>query len=85
MPLDPQVKRVMEQIEALNLPPRYTLPPHEARVQYEERMAAAPPGEAVTRVEDRTIPGPDGEIPVRVYTPSGDGPFPILVYFHGGG
>ena len=34
---------------------------------------------------DRTIPGPAGEIPVRVYRPHGDGPFPVLVYFHGGG
>jgi len=37
-------------------------------------------------IEDRRIPGaPGGELPVRVYTPSGDGPFPLLVYFHGGG
>ena len=34
---------------------------------------------------DRTIPGPAGEIPVRVYTPNGTAPFPLLVYFHGGG
>jgi acetyl esterase len=26
-----------------------------------------------------------GEIGVRIYTPEGDGPFPGLVYFHGGG
>lgn len=38
-------------------------------------------------VVDRTVPGPDGapEIPIRVYTPEGDGPFPMCVYFHGGG
>ena len=35
--------------------------------------------------EDRTIPGPAGSIPVRIYTPKGKGPFPIVVYFHGGG
>ena len=28
---------------------------------------------------------PGGEIPLRVYTPAGAGPFPLLVYFHGGG
>ena len=28
----------------------------------------------------------DGEkIPVRIYTPKGEGPFPIIVYYHGGG
>ena len=26
-----------------------------------------------------------GKQPIRVYTPAGDGPFPLLVYFHGGG
>ena len=41
--------------------------------------------EAVARVENRTIPGPAGEIPVRVYTPQGTGPMPVIVYTHGGG
>lgn len=39
----------------------------------------------VASVVDRTIPGPAGELPIRVYTPEGPGPFPALVYFHGGG
>ncbi|MDP9018494.1 MAG: alpha/beta hydrolase, partial [Candidatus Eremiobacteraeota bacterium] len=34
---------------------------------------------------DRTIPGVVGELPVRFYTPNGKGPFPVVVYFHGGG
>jgi len=41
--------------------------------------------EPVGKVEDRMIPGADGEIPVRVYTPEGAGPFPVLIYYHGGG
>ncbi len=41
--------------------------------------------EPVGKVEDLTIPGPGGDIPVRVYAPEGEGPFPVLVYFHGGG
>lgn len=41
----------------------------------------------VGKVEMKQIPGPDGGTPinVRVYTPKGDGPFPVLVYYHGGG
>ena len=39
----------------------------------------------VGRVEDRRIPGPAGEIPVRIYTPEGGGPFPLVAFFHGGG
>jgi len=34
---------------------------------------------------DRTIPGPGGDLQIRIYTPEGVGPHPILVYFHGGG
>ncbi len=34
---------------------------------------------------DSTIPGPGGSLPVRIYTPAGAGPFPLVVYFHGGG
>jgi acetyl esterase len=51
------------------------------------RDAAALNGEAVpvAAVADRTVPGPAGELPVRIYTPEGTAPFPIVVFFHGGG
>ena len=42
-------------------------------------------GPEVAAVETRSIPGPDGDVPVRIYTPEGDGPFPILAWYHGGG
>jgi acetyl esterase len=59
--------------------------PAEARAAIEAGIDRVTPREAVARVEDREIPGPHGPIPVRIYTPEGDGPFPVLVYFHGGG
>ena len=34
---------------------------------------------------DTTITGAAGQIPARIYTPDGNGPFPVVVYFHGGG
>ena len=34
---------------------------------------------------DRSIRGAAGNIPARIYTPTGAGPFPVIVYFHGGG
>ncbi len=37
------------------------------------------------KIEETAIPGPGGAIPVRVYTPEGDRPLPVLLYFHGGG
>ena len=40
---------------------------------------------AVAQVEDITIAGPGGQLPLRIYTPAGTGPFPLLIYLHGGG
>lgn len=39
----------------------------------------------VAAVEDLAITSPAGDLPARVYTPAGRGPFPCLVFFHGGG
>ncbi len=85
MPLDPQIKVLLDQMAALNAPPLHTLPPEFARMAIKAGPSAAIEGAPVGRVENRTIPGPTGEIPVRIYTPEGVGPFPTLVYFHGGG
>lgn len=46
-------------------------------------MSGAPAELAAT--DDRRIPGPAGELPIRVYTPVGERPFPVVAYFHGGG
>lgn len=83
MPLDPQAQQVMEQIAALGFPPNHLVTPQQARLNAKARPRAA--GPAVARVEERTIPGPGAAIPVRIYTPQGSGPLPILVWFHGGG
>ena len=32
-----------------------------------------------------TVAGAAGSLPATVYTPSGTGPFPVILYFHGGG
>lgn len=34
---------------------------------------------------DITVQGATGPLPARVFTPAGPGPFPVVVYFHGGG
>jgi acetyl esterase/lipase len=34
---------------------------------------------------DRQIGGAAGLLDARIYTPNGAGPFPVIVYFHGGG
>ena len=83
MPLDPQVVQVMDAAAALGLPAPHTVSPEEARANARKRPRA--PGPEVAKVEDRTIPGPDSEVPVRIYTPEGSAPFPILAWYHGGG
>jgi acetyl esterase len=91
---DPQMKAVLDELTALNGKPIETLSPEEARKQptpadavkqlmTKQGMDMTPM--PVGNVANRTIPGPGGEIPIRVYTPAGNGPFPVLVYFHGGG
>jgi acetyl esterase len=44
----------------------------------------APPAK-VARAEQRSMEGPGGPIALRIYTPSGSGPFPLMVFFHGSG
>ncbi len=34
---------------------------------------------------ERVIPGPGGDLRLRIYRPSGNGPFPLLAFFHGSG
>lgn len=83
MPLHPQAVQVIEATRALGLPPNYTVTPAEARENAAKRQRG--PGPEVGKVENRAVPGPAGDVPVRIYTPEGDGPFPILVWYHGGG
>jgi acetyl esterase len=85
MPVDPQIQVYLDQIAALNPPPIRSMTPQEVRQQMAMLMAILPEGEAVARVENRSITGPAGKLPIRIYTPEGSGPFPLLVFFHGGG
>ncbi len=84
MPLDPQAKAVIDQLAALGMAPLHTLTPDEARAQMLARRAAIPV-EPVAKIQDLAAAGPAGPIPLRAYTPEGSGPFPVVVYFHGGG
>ena len=83
MPLDPQVQQVLEQLDELGLPPNYMISPEEARTNMMSKPR--PDGPEVAKVEDRTIANGDFQVPVRIYNPEGSGPFPVLIWFHGGG
>ena len=85
MPLDPQAKIILEEDAARNLPPYNELTPPAARKQMLDLAPPVDPLLMAQRVVDQRIPGPGGEIPLRLYYPKGDPPFPVVVYFHGGG
>ncbi len=89
---NPQMQAVLDQFAALHPLPLPTLAPEQARQQSSTTDALqvvqaarrlAPAVEPVGRIDHIRIPGPAGLILARVYTPSGTGPFPVTVYFHG--
>ena len=92
-----EMQAVLDQHAKLGPKPMETLTPAEARRQptpadavmaqlvaqgKDTTPTALVPG--ITSV-DRTIRGAAGNIPARIYTPEGNGPFPVIVYYHGGG
>lgn len=94
--LDPQMAQVILLYDAIRGTPITELSPQDARQQFSAQDAAKVIARAVDKaeapmpvgkVEDGlTIDGPDGnKIPIRIYTPPGTGPFPVTLYFHGGG
>jgi acetyl esterase len=83
MPLDPQARALLGAMPAM--PDFSTLDLALVRAGMAQSPFDAGPAVPIATVENRTVPGPAGDIPVRVYTPEGSGPFPGLVYFHGGG
>ncbi len=83
MPLDPQAKAYMKLVEAMNLPPVTEVTP--ARAREIAKLRPSYPGPEVAKVETVSFVGPAGDVPLRVYTPPGRGPFPVLLWIHGGG
>jgi len=84
MTLDPQVEALLapaaEDFEMTSLPVDVL------RQYVHDSSTAYPPLEVpLAGIADRTIPGPGGPLPVRIYTPVGDGLFPLMTFFHGGG
>jgi len=82
----PEVRALLEAGDAAGAPPVETLPPVDARqaaIEALKSVAGDPP--EIGRVENLEIPGANRAIPIRIYSPAAHGPYPGLVYFHGGG
>lgn len=83
MPVDPQIQALLDR--GTGVPATHTLSVAEARRQYEARIALMAPPAPVATIAERSIAGPGGPLRLRVYTPAGSGPFPLMVFFHGSG
>ncbi|WNC16499.1 alpha/beta hydrolase [Brevibacillus brevis] len=85
MALDPQAKAFLDMGAEAGEPPMSTLTPEQNRERTAGMKALSGPPKALAKTESRMIPVEGGEIELRIYTPEGVGPFPLFVYFHGGG
>jgi acetyl esterase len=92
MPVDAKLQAILDAGKALGKKPVEQQTPEEARADRAEMVAQFVPMPEYTGVwvEDRLIPVDHGtvgrEIAIRVYRPAtGGGPWPVVVFFHGGG
>lgn len=67
--------------------PIHTMTPKEVRsLRVNAPKMQLPTQTSLKDKVDKLIPMRDGEqIPIRIYTPNGNGPFPMIIYYHGGG
>lgn len=88
------MQKVLDALKSLNGKPIETLSPEEARKQPTPAdavkkvlsdMGKSTAPEAGVTVRDMSVPVEGGSIPVHIFTPEGKGPFPVMVYYHGGG
>jgi acetyl esterase len=88
MPLDPQLKDMLDFIAATGYPPMEEGTPTVARQGLRAMSVDLVKPEDVVpvgSVEALRVPGGAGERDARLYRPEGDGPWPTLVFLHGGG
>jgi acetyl esterase len=81
--LDPEIEAILEGMAARPAPPFHSLSPDGARQSLKGLFPKPDDPEPVGEVMDFAIG--DAGIPIRVYVPDAEGPYPTLVYFHGGG
>lgn len=83
MPLHQEAKAYLENTRKWDVDPEQDHSISIARNRSNTRPYESGPTSPTS--EDLLIPGKNGKIPIRIYTPPEQGPFPILVWFHGGG
>ena len=84
-PLHPQAAKFLADRAALGLPVAGDVPISILRKNTHLFINDGGPSEAVASTQLKTIPTPTADISALVITPEGSGPFPVLLFFHGGG
>lgn len=91
-----EMKSVLDKLTELGADPIGTLTPEEQRneptpadavmaVMKDKGIDMPAPLAAIETREVSYTDAGGGQQPIRIYTPPGEGPFPLVVYFHGGG
>ena len=92
--IKPEMQAVLEKLASYGDKPIETLTPAQARMNHtpadavkdlmKEHNIPMPVFNVDTMGKDIAVKG--GKVHIRIYTPkSGNGPFPVIVYYHGGG
>jgi len=84
MPLHPQARTLLAQVEESGLPPLNELEPEAARLQALLAREMVGDGPELSHVEELAIPTSGGQIAGRRYVPD-DEPTGTVVWIHGGG
>lgn len=85
MAIDPQIEAMLAAMP--EWPGVRHVPLDMLRQSVRESSMAIPGAQdaVVADVRDHGIEGPGGALGLRLYTPEGEGPFPVTVFMHGGG
>jgi acetyl esterase/lipase len=93
--IDPQMQAVIEELDSFGTPPLPELTPQQAReaptptdaVKSLLKEKGLPLTQPDLLIDHKVVPGPSPEgVLVRIYKPKkGSGPYPVIVYYHGGG
>jgi len=82
--LDPQAKVYLKMFE--QMPALHSMSPQAVRDIFDQIPLGEIELAPLEKVEDRKVSvNENDQINIRVYTPKGQGPFPIFIYYHGGG
>ena len=85
MPLDPKAQQLLDDVKASGRPNAHLLAVAEARENFEALFESLGPGQEVAETGNLAIRTDDREVHARWYRPAGEGPLPVVAYYHGGG